>query len=180
VEFDCHSLWLWWSIASWLTLISLWTNSFLSCSCCFTESDIIVTFKVLLWSFLSNLIDIWLDKHGFLVCGFWGIAVGLQHVYIPVLFYAGVDYIDAPTPYLMGLHSAVDTTDLTMDGVCFFAVLFWSQLTFPLVFCNLSWEHWKQCCWLLTRASMKFKYVLKVCKEKLCMLWSQCIIFLRF
>ncbi|KAH9556185.1 hypothetical protein CY35_07G012700 [Sphagnum magellanicum] len=40
-----------------------------------------------------------------------------QHVYIPVLFYAGVDYIDAPTPYLMGLHSAVDTTDLTMDGV---------------------------------------------------------------
>jgi hypothetical protein len=30
----------------------------------------------------------------------------------------------------MGLHSAVDTTDLTMDGVCFFAVLFLSQLTF--------------------------------------------------
>lgn len=56
--------------------------------------------------------------------------MGLQHVYIPVLFYAGVDYIDAPTPYLMGLHSAVDTTDLTMDGVCFFAVLFLSQLTF--------------------------------------------------
>ncbi|BBN12485.1 protein MpSCD [Marchantia polymorpha subsp. ruderalis] len=40
-----------------------------------------------------------------------------QHVYIPVLFYAGVEYIDAPTPYLMGLHSGVDTTGLTMDGV---------------------------------------------------------------
>ncbi|CAM6088951.1 unnamed protein product [Calypogeia fissa] len=40
-----------------------------------------------------------------------------QHVYIPVLFYAGVDYIDAPTPYLMGLHSGVDTSTLSMDGV---------------------------------------------------------------
>jgi hypothetical protein len=41
----------------------------------------------------------------------------LQHVYIPVLFYAGVDYIDAPTPYLMGLQSGVDTSQLSMDGV---------------------------------------------------------------
>ncbi|KAL3688572.1 hypothetical protein R1sor_014881 [Riccia sorocarpa] len=40
-----------------------------------------------------------------------------QHVYIPVLFYAGVEYIDAPTPYLMGLHSGVDTSGLQMDGV---------------------------------------------------------------
>lgn len=40
-----------------------------------------------------------------------------QHVYIPLLFFSGVDYIDAPTPYMMGLHSAVDTSDLTMDGV---------------------------------------------------------------
>lgn len=40
-----------------------------------------------------------------------------QHVYIPLLFYSGVDYIDAPTPYMMGLHSGVDTTGLTMDGV---------------------------------------------------------------
>ncbi|PPD82495.1 hypothetical protein GOBAR_DD20583 [Gossypium barbadense] len=29
----------------------------------------------------------------------------------------GVDYIDAPTPYMMGLHSGVDTSNLGMDGV---------------------------------------------------------------
>ncbi|XP_010677974.2 DENN domain and WD repeat-containing protein SCD1 isoform X1 [Beta vulgaris subsp. vulgaris] len=40
-----------------------------------------------------------------------------QHVYIPLLFFSGVDYIDAPTPYMMGLHSGVDTSDLSMDGV---------------------------------------------------------------
>ncbi|XP_076910071.1 DENN domain and WD repeat-containing protein SCD1-like isoform X2 [Bidens hawaiensis] len=40
-----------------------------------------------------------------------------QHVYIPMLFFSGVDYIDAPTPYMMGLHSCVDTTGLSMDGV---------------------------------------------------------------
>ncbi|KAJ8752743.1 hypothetical protein K2173_007053 [Erythroxylum novogranatense] len=40
-----------------------------------------------------------------------------QHVYIPLLFYSGVDYIDAPTPYMMGLHSGVDTSNLAMDGV---------------------------------------------------------------
>ncbi|KAL5544741.1 hypothetical protein UlMin_008525 [Ulmus minor] len=40
-----------------------------------------------------------------------------QHVYIPLLFFSGVDYIDAPTPYMMGLHSSVDTSTLTMDGV---------------------------------------------------------------
>ncbi|KAF8399144.1 hypothetical protein HHK36_015009 [Tetracentron sinense] len=40
-----------------------------------------------------------------------------QHVYIPLLFFSGVDYIDAPTPYMMGLHSGVDTSDLAMDGV---------------------------------------------------------------
>ncbi|KAH9612079.1 hypothetical protein KSS87_010128, partial [Heliosperma pusillum] len=39
-----------------------------------------------------------------------------QHVYIPLLFFSGVDYIDAPTPYMMGLHSGVDTTGLSMDG----------------------------------------------------------------
>lgn len=43
----------------------------------------------------------------------------LKHVYIPLLFFSGVDYIDAPTPYMMGLHSGVDTTGLTMDGVSF-------------------------------------------------------------
>ncbi|GAB4850614.1 Scytalone dehydratase [Ancistrocladus abbreviatus] len=40
-----------------------------------------------------------------------------QHVYIPILFFSGVDYIDAPTPYMMGLHSGVDTYGLVMDGV---------------------------------------------------------------
>ncbi|XP_051119738.1 DENN domain and WD repeat-containing protein SCD1 [Andrographis paniculata] len=40
-----------------------------------------------------------------------------QHVYIPLLFFSGVDYIDAPTPYMMGLHSGVDTYGLVMDGV---------------------------------------------------------------
>ncbi|KAK0587053.1 hypothetical protein LWI29_016603 [Acer saccharum] len=40
-----------------------------------------------------------------------------QHVYIPLLFFSGVDYIDAPTPYMMGLHSGVDASYLTMDGV---------------------------------------------------------------
>ncbi|XP_073225794.1 DENN domain and WD repeat-containing protein SCD1 isoform X3 [Cicer arietinum] len=40
-----------------------------------------------------------------------------QHVYIPLLFYSGVDYIDAPTPYMMGLYSGVDISALAMDGV---------------------------------------------------------------
>ncbi|XP_039136083.1 DENN domain and WD repeat-containing protein SCD1 [Dioscorea cayenensis subsp. rotundata] len=40
-----------------------------------------------------------------------------QHVYIPLLFFSGVDYIDAPTPYMMGLHSDVDTSGLAIDGV---------------------------------------------------------------
>lgn len=40
-----------------------------------------------------------------------------QHVYIPLLFFSGVDYIDAPTPYMMGLHSGVDMSGLAMDGV---------------------------------------------------------------
>ncbi|KAH9621135.1 hypothetical protein KSS87_023807 [Heliosperma pusillum] len=30
---------------------------------------------------------------------------------------AGVDFVDAPTPYIIGLHSSVDTSDLLMDGV---------------------------------------------------------------
>ncbi|KAJ4797224.1 stomatal cytokinesis defective / SCD1 protein (SCD1) [Rhynchospora pubera] len=40
-----------------------------------------------------------------------------QHVYIPLIFFSGIDYIDAPTPYMMGLHSGVDTYGITMDGV---------------------------------------------------------------
>lgn len=43
----------------------------------------------------------------------------LKHVYIPLLFFSGVDYIDAPTPYMMGLHSGVDTYALAMDGVSY-------------------------------------------------------------
>ncbi|KAK3013102.1 hypothetical protein RJ639_008644, partial [Escallonia herrerae] len=33
------------------------------------------------------------------------------------LSFSVADYIDAPTPYMMGLHSGVDTSDLTMDGL---------------------------------------------------------------
>lgn len=40
-----------------------------------------------------------------------------QHVFIPVLFYEGVDFLDAPTPYLMGLHSSVDISYLKLDTV---------------------------------------------------------------
>jgi hypothetical protein len=47
----------------------------------------------------------------------------LQHVYIPIIFSSGVDYIDAPTPYMMGLHSGVDTSTVTMDGVSWFHYL---------------------------------------------------------
>lgn len=52
-----------------------------------------------------------------LICFPWFFYVSLKHVYIPLLFYSGVDYIDAPTPYMMGLHSGVDTSALAMDGV---------------------------------------------------------------
>ncbi|KAL0286771.1 UNVERIFIED_CONTAM: DENN domain and WD repeat-containing protein SCD1 [Sesamum angustifolium] len=37
-----------------------------------------------------------------------GMSSSVRHVYIPLLFFSGVDYIDAPTPYMMGLHSGVD------------------------------------------------------------------------
>ncbi|KAI5083987.1 hypothetical protein GOP47_0000156 [Adiantum capillus-veneris] len=40
-----------------------------------------------------------------------------QHVFIPVLFYGGVEYLDAPTPYMMGLHSSVEIIDQKLDGV---------------------------------------------------------------
>ncbi|KAL6494896.1 Scytalone dehydratase [Orobanche gracilis] len=36
---------------------------------------------------------------------------------ISISMAVGVDYIDAPTPYMMGLHSGVDTFGLVMDGV---------------------------------------------------------------
>ena len=57
----------------------------------------------------------------------------LQHVYIPIIFSSGVDYIDAPTPYMMGLHSGVDTSGVTMDGVSCNI-----QMKFPLDFFFLS------------------------------------------
>ena len=41
----------------------------------------------------------------------------LQHVYVPLLLFSGVEYIDAPTPYMMGIHSGVDISGLTTDGV---------------------------------------------------------------
>lgn len=48
----------------------------------------------------------------------------VKQVYIPLLFFSGVDYIDAPTPYMMGLHSDVDTSTLAMDGVSLILILF--------------------------------------------------------
>lgn len=61
----------------------------------------------------------------------------LKHVYIPLLFFSGVDYIDAPTPYMMGLHSGVDTSTLAMDGVsCLY------ELILVCIFCmNLPDHH---------------------------------------
>lgn len=61
--------------------------------------------------------------------------VVLKHVYIPLLFFSGVDYIDAPTPYMMGLHSGVDTSNLAMDGVSYFiyVYLFLSETKYSLV-----------------------------------------------
>lgn len=39
-----------------------------------------------------------------------------QHVYIPVMPYSLVDYLEAPTPFLMGLHSLDDLDPLTQVG----------------------------------------------------------------
>jgi hypothetical protein len=65
----------------------------------------------------------------------------LQHVYIPIIFSSGVDYIDAPTPYMMGLHSGVDTSGVTMDGVSFnikmkFPLAIFFCLCLPLFSCT--------------------------------------------
>uniref|UniRef100_A0A251TIX6 Uncharacterized protein n=1 Tax=Helianthus annuus TaxID=4232 RepID=A0A251TIX6_HELAN len=40
-----------------------------------------------------------------------------MHVYIPLLFFSGVDYIDALTPYMMGLHSGVVVVDLEKNCI---------------------------------------------------------------
>ncbi|GLT48924.1 hypothetical protein SLA2020_225120 [Shorea laevis] len=68
--------------------------------------------RILLRSNKYSLLTLVSEAICHLICPFrW------QHVYIPLLFFSGVDYIDAPTPYMMGLHSDVDTSNLTMDGV---------------------------------------------------------------
>lgn len=70
----------------------------------------------------------------------------VKQVYIPLLFFSGVDYIDAPTPYMMGLHSDVDTSNLAMDGVSLIlsrtfslqnlCYLIFGLTTFPFLGCS--------------------------------------------
>ncbi|KAL6552573.1 Scytalone dehydratase [Orobanche hederae] len=45
------------------------------------------------------------------------VSEAICHLIYPFRWQDGVDYIDAPTPYMMGLHSGVDTFGLVMDGV---------------------------------------------------------------
>ena len=75
-------------------------------------------------------------------CIFWPLFTShrdffviLQHVYVPLLLFSGVEYIDAPTPYMMGIHSGVDISGLTTDGV---SLLFVPVMLVCLiaVFCN--------------------------------------------
>jgi hypothetical protein len=73
-----------------------------------------ITFDSNLSSYFPKMLTPFADLH---LMFFFSFFFSLKHVYIPLLFYSGVDYIDAPTPYMMGLHSGVDTTGLTMDGV---------------------------------------------------------------
>lgn len=42
------------------------------------------------------------------------------HVYIPVLPYSLVDYIEAPTPFLIGLHTSVSLIGHFLDGLIIF------------------------------------------------------------
>jgi hypothetical protein len=72
-----------------------------------------ITFDSNLSSYFPKMLTPFVD----LLLMFFFSFFSFKHVYIPLLFYSGVDYIDAPTPYMMGLHSGVDTTGLTMDGV---------------------------------------------------------------
>uniref|UniRef100_A0A6N2L7W8 UDENN domain-containing protein n=1 Tax=Salix viminalis TaxID=40686 RepID=A0A6N2L7W8_SALVM len=44
----------------------------------------------------------------------------LDHVYIPLLFFIGVDYFDAPTPYMTGLHSSIGTP---CNGQCLVVIV---------------------------------------------------------
>ena len=54
-----------------------------------------------------------------------------RHVYIPLLPHALVDYIQAPTPFVMGLHSDVHvpTEALAGVGAARLTTLFCSQNT---------------------------------------------------
>lgn len=74
------------------------------------------------------------------------IFVVLKHVYIPLLFFSGVDYIDAPTPYMMGLHSGVDTSYLAMDGVSSFYIMFFILVYF--IFLISYWYSYYSNTWL--------------------------------
>ncbi|KAF9667644.1 hypothetical protein SADUNF_Sadunf15G0045200 [Salix dunnii] len=61
--------------------------------------------------------------------------VVLRHVYIPLLFSSGVYRVDPPTPYMMGLHSSVDTpcsrwSSIPMPFTFAWPALSWSTLTF--------------------------------------------------
>lgn len=50
-----------------------------------------------------------------LCCLLWPFK--FQHVYIPIMPYSLVDYLEAPTPYLMGIHSSVELDSRVLEGV---------------------------------------------------------------
>lgn len=58
-----------------------------------------------------------------------------MHVYIPVLPYSLVDYIEAPTPFLIGLHSSVSLIGHFLDGLIIFdldtGIVHHSETLFP-------------------------------------------------
>lgn len=116
---------------------------------------LISCFFIFLFLFLSTISFRFLTYPWYLPFLFWM----LKHVYIPLLFFSGVDYIDAPTPYMMGLHSGVDTSDLSMDGVCYLLwchlvalLLHSANLTYFCLFCStiISWSDFTFSSWLFS------------------------------